>query len=383
MTWLGQRPLPWDKSRKYRGVQVFVRPHTQRRGCIPSSSLLRSPCGVPWASDFGRGARDDDEDVRYLASFLFLITSIPSLLSHAPTPGIPVPITSIDTAHQARLIHGVIGAVAAIVTPGTIIPVTAAIVIGIAPSFITTASTACPDIIVTAAMGILPHPTYWGWLACMMPVPPAASSGRGPSVAVARGGGVVVPPVTSVGVDGSGDEHSAAPTTKPFDAVTAVPIHPSTTSPLITSLIHDTSDAPVVHDCNTPALLPMTMLTSHTNSTRGRDHASEGLQGARQLVGHPPPPPTVVVDRAAQHGGGRPTASANAALATMLPRPGPASLLPPSLRPQQGRRRQRGGRVGGVPRAAGITGDEATGSDAAHPVAVALAVSPAAMRAVG
>ncbi len=64
-----------------------------------------------------------------------------------------------------------------------------------------------------------------------------------------------------------------------------------------------------------------------------------------------PPPPTVVEGRAAMHGGGRPTAHATEGMTTVLPRPGPASLLSTSPRPQPGRVARLCGRAGHARRA--------------------------------
>ncbi len=171
-------------------------------------------------------------------------------------------------------------------------------------------------------------------------MPPFALLGAGPFVDVAVADGVVTLPrpfPQGGGESGGGDEiKSAAITTDDILTVTTVIQVPTTIPNPLLSPPGDARDAPPVRAGNTHTLLLMTMLTSDTNSARGCDHASEELQGARQLVGHPPPPPAVVVDGAAQHGGGRPTAFANAALATLLPRPGPASLLPSPMRPQHG-----------------------------------------------
>ncbi len=220
----------------------------------------------------------------------------------------------------------------------------------------------------------------WGWLSFVTPLPPSASCGRGPLVALASGSGVVPFP-TSGGGDGGGDDHAAAITTPLSNAITTSTEHASTTLPLIILPRHNSDDAPLVRAGITPALLPMVIrIVSSSISISGRDHASEGLRGDRQLVGHSPPLPAAAVDRAARHGGGRPSAFANTALATVPPRPGPASLLPSSLQPQRGRIPQQGGRVGGVPRAARKTGVEVAGIAAARPVGVALATTQAAMQ---
>ncbi len=357
-----------------------------------------APSGVPWVLVqfvvMGPGETHVDAItfvvIHAVGIVIAMVAPRPGTATHIAAPsviGIPAtPINTVpaiviviaDRAITNRIVIGVITANAAL---GIVIavPLTVAIVIGIAPPSATTVTTATPGTIVTAAMGnFTPSPS--GWPSSLAPVPTAASIGSSPFVA--RDGGVVVPPSTSVGDNGGGDEDAAAPTTRPIDAVTAASSLPSTTCPVIPSPVHDIRSAPIVHNSNTHALLPMTMFASQLSSARGRDHSSEGLQGVRQYVGHPPPPPTVAVDRAAQRGVGRTTAFANTALATTLPRPGPASLLPPSWQPQQGRRAQRGGRVGGVPRAARKAGSDATGSGVARPVAVALTVSLVAMKVV-
>ncbi len=230
-------------------------------------------------------------------------------------------------------------------------------------------------------MVMIPDSSVWslrGWRSSLLPVPPSASLGSRPYVEVAHGSGVVPLP-TSGGDGGGGDDRAAATTTMPSDAVTTFIGLAFTTPPMTVPLPHDASDIPLVRAGILPALLPMMLDISRTFSISGRGHASEGLQRARQLVGHPPPPPAVVVDRAARHGGDRPAVFANTALATVPPRPGSPGLLPPSLQPQRGRIRQRGGRAGSIPRAARMTGADAADAIASHPVAVAFAMSPVAM----
>ncbi len=214
-----------------------------------------------------------------------------------------------------------------------------------------------------------------GWRSLLMPVPPF--------VEVAHGGGVVPPP-TSGGADGGGDERAAAATKLPLNAVTTINGHASTIPPMTISSSRDVDNARILRAGMTPTLLPMVMMdVSLTFSTSGRGHTSEGLQGDRQLGDHSLPPPTAVVARAARHGGGRPSAFANTALATVPPRPGPASLLPSSLRPQRGRRAQRGGRVDDVLRAARMTGIDAVGAGAVHPSWAAIAMTHSAVREKG
>ncbi len=168
MKWLGRGPLSWDNSRRYIGVQVMTRSRTQRRVDVPSSSLLRAPCGVPWTSDFGREARDDDEDVPVPVSFPFLTTKIPSPLTHILTPSIdlitPATLTSTGAIIPRLLILHAIGVVTAIVVTSAVAPLVSAIVIVIAPARITTATPPCAVATGIAAIGKIPLSPAWGWL---------------------------------------------------------------------------------------------------------------------------------------------------------------------------------------------------------------------------
>ncbi len=134
-------------------------------------------------------------------------------------------------------------------------------------------------------------------------------------------------------------------------AVLILPFPPTTSHIPVTFLtLPDT--APVVILDVTHTLLQMVMVGSATSSSGGRGRTSEGPRGDRRYLAHSPPPSAVTVERAARHGIGRPSALVSTALTATPPRPGPASLLASSIRPQQGRIAQRGGRVGESLRAA-------------------------------
>ncbi len=223
-----------------------------------------------------------------------------------------------------------------------------------------------------------------GWLSS--PVPPSASGGGCAIVRVAVARGVVVfePfPTTGGGVDGGGDEvGAAAATTSQIEAITNIlPIIPTIPFPPII-LPSDANQPPIVRANIAHTLLPMAMIViaSHTISSGGRGRPSGGPRGARHFVDHSLPPPTVVVDRAAWHGSDRPSVFANTTLVAVPPRPGPASLLSSSMRPQPGRIAQRGGRAGSALRAAGTTGRGNASADDGLLSAGALVATHAAIQ---
>ncbi len=221
-------------------------------------------------------------------------------------------------------------------------------------------TTKCTDAIVIPAIFISPvspfTPVLQGWPA--WPVTLSASFG-GVLVDVEVDDGRVVmllAPTSGVG-NGSGDDGKAtAATTTPTNAIATL-IRLTTTTPIVPrpSLLRDTGSLPIVHAGIAPALLPVLMIVmvdSRSVSEGGRGRSSEGPRRDRRYPVHSLPPPTVVKVRAARHGGDRPSVFVNTSLTTMPPRPGPASLLSSSMRSQLARIRQRGGRVGGSPRAA-------------------------------
>ncbi len=192
-------------------------------------------------------------------------------------------------------------------------------------------------------------------------MPPSAVLGVSPIVVVAVARDVVIVSCSlpmGEGDNGGGDEGmSAAATTYDSAAITTSVQVPLTTPHPLFPLPGDAHRSPLVRAGNAPALLPMAMIMiSRSNSRSGRGRASGGPRGARQLVDHSLPPPAVVVVRAARHSSDRPSILTSTSLVAVPPRPGPASLLPSSLRPQPGRHTQRGGRAGQALRAAGITG---------------------------
>ncbi len=88
------------------------------------------------------------------------------------------------------------------------------------------------------------------------------------------------------------------------------------------------------------------------NYSGGRRSRLSGLPlGAHRIADYSPLPPTAVESGAARRSGDRPTVIAEVLSVTASPRPGPASLLTSSGRPQQVRLRLRGGRAGSAHRA--------------------------------
>ncbi len=167
---------------------------------------------------------------------------------------------------------------------------------------------------------------------------------------------------TSGGGDGGGrgvlDERAVASTTKVPVSVTTVRVPFLTTSfvdhvpsPNLLAMLVDDNHA-VMDDGRISSLLPTsTDVTSHTNS-RGRRSRLSGLPlRAHRIDDYSPLPPSAVESGAARRSGGRPTAISVLLTVTASPRPGPASLLPPSGRPQPGRLRHGGGRAGSALRA--------------------------------
>ncbi len=82
-------------------------------------------------------------------------------------------------------------------------------------------------------------------------------------------------------------------------------------------------------DCDS-SLLQMTAVMI-TNSSGGRGGLSGVALGVGRIAIHSRHPPTVAGIGSAWCSGGRPTANAEIHTAAAPPRPGPASLLPPSL----------------------------------------------------
>ncbi len=214
--------------------------------------------------------------------------------------------------------------------------------------------------IMTAAMFMTPVPvTVVGGL-LTLPLPTAASLGGGPVVVAVVHGCVNALPPTSGGGSGArgirvrDDTTAAASTTGSSLAITTtiiIPSFPTTSRSLVTSFLLP-GDAHAVTIDGSRTLLPMVMVNSGSSSVCGRGRTSGGPRRDRRFLAHSPPPSAATVERAARHGIGRPSAFVNAALTTMPPRPGPASLLASSMQPQQGRITQRGSRVGEPLRAA-------------------------------
>ncbi len=117
-------------------------------------------------------------------------------------------------------------------------------------------------------------------------------------------------------------------------------------------------DASCATTCgNDSSLLPMVVIAANGNiSIGGRGRLSGAPQGDYRLANHSRLPPTVVGSGSAGRGGDRPSVFVEVLSTATSPRPGPASLLSPSLQPQPGCRRQQGSRVGGSLRAAEIAG---------------------------
>ncbi len=190
-----------------------------------------------------------------------------------------------------------------------------------------------------------------------------------PRVLVAVAGGRVklleVVSRTMVGGVGDGgplDEEAAAVTTMRPAAVTTSFV-PSSTIPS-RPYAHPTSSwaMPIDACCattrgNDSSLLLIVMIAANGNiSIGGRGRLSGAPQGDYRLANHSRLPPTVVGSGSAGRGGDRPSVFVEVLSTATSPRPGPASLLSPSLQPQPGCRRQHGGRVGGSLRAAEIAG---------------------------
>ncbi len=95
-----------------------------------------------------------------------------------------------------------------------------------------------------------------------------------------------------------------------------------------------------------PSLLPMILMISNSTSAGDRRCSSGGPLRDRRIRIHSPPLPTVAEVGVAWHGSDRPSALFDATSNATPPRPGPASLLSSSLRPQPGHSMPRGGRVG-------------------------------------
>ncbi len=249
------------------------------------------------------------------------------------------PSVSHGTAANALAITGLAATLVAVPPPTALSMVITAVIVGVvvgiamAPAPARTTAISVTAAISTAAMSITTHLVSrpLGWRFLMVPVPLPASTGSGAFVAVAHGN--VVPWPTSGGESGGGDEAAAAATTHPIDIISTTTAHASTTMSQIPSPISDAGGTPLVHAGANPALLPIVIPTapSRSNSIGGRGRPSEGPRRARHFVARSLPPPTVVADRAARYGSDRPSVVASAALASVPPRPGPASLLSPSM----------------------------------------------------
>ncbi len=105
-----------------------------------------------------------------------------------------------------------------------------------------------------------------------------------------------------------------------------------------------------------PTLLPMMSMISTSTFSGDRRCSSGGPLRDRRIRIYSPPLPAVAEDGVAWCGSDRPTVLFDTSSKATPPRPGPASLLSSSLRPQPGHRMTRGGRVGVRLRAAGTAG---------------------------
>ncbi len=182
----------------------------------------------------------------------------------------------------------------------------------------------------------------------MLPVPPATSSGSRPFVEWACGSGVVSLPTTGGG-DGRGDELAAAATTTPSDAITTFIHHASTIPSAPFPFPDDARDAWLLATIAlivAPTLLPLMVMISANCSRSDRGRTSGGPLRDRRTSVRSSPMPTVALVEVARRGIDRPTVSFDCSANATPPRPGPASLLSPSLQPQPGCSAQRGGRVG-------------------------------------
>ncbi len=173
---------------------------------------------------------------------------------------------------------------------------------------------------------------------------------------------------TSGGASDGGirDEEAAAVTTSP--AASVITLARPFTTPSSSRLLGSSASGVMPIDnrdgtamVDESSLLPM-MISRMINggSRRGCGDLSGIPLGVRRIVDHFQHPPSAVGSWSAWRGGGRPTAFAKIRLAATPPRPGPASLLPPSMWPQHGHIARRGGRVGHSLRAAEETANRQT-----------------------
>ncbi len=368
---------------------LFTASAFQRR--VVPSSILRPPGGVPLrrASD-GTGADDVDADD--------LSPACPNCVTDNTGIGITTPTvargivmsvtTAVNTTAATGLIPAILTAIetspaiAMVVVPkpapviGIVSPTVAAATPGAAVAAVhqshhhgvvsTTITLIIREAaaIFTAAMFI-----NASTIPSVSDAPTTSRGGCSPGgVGVANG--VVDDVVASCrrcdGGDGGGlqDEMAKAVTTDESVSVTAPTVTaPTITRPALTassipgaktsSSFRHHSDAGIIMDDVTPALLPTVVIMSSSNFSSGdRGRSSEGPRGDRRCPAHSLPPPAVVEVRVAWHGGGRPTAYVNTASTTMPPRPDPVSLLSALRRPQPGRVTQHGSRAGEPLRAA-------------------------------
>ncbi len=167
---------------------------------------------------------------------------------------------------------------------------------------------------------------------------------------------------TSGGGAGSGgvpDEGAAATTTFPPFAITD-PASPFPTTMILSSisssvptLLIDDSNFDSRPDSDASSLLRMAMVEGDGSSSvsgSGHSRSSGGSLGFHRIADCSPSPPAVAGSRAARRSDDRPTVCAMILMAAAPPRPGPASLLSSSERPQPGRVTLLGGRAGSARR---------------------------------
>ncbi len=174
------------------------------------------------------------------------------------------------------------------------------------------------------------------------------------------------PPTSADGRDGGSDDDAAAVTTSHEVTNTSITTIPPTTRASPISHPRDVDHGPPAHLLATivligaPTLLPLMVMISTNSSRSDRGRASGGPLRDRRISVRSSPMPTVTLAKVARRGIDRPTVSFECASNATPPRPGPASLLSPSLQPQPGCSAPRGGRVGIRHRAArtAAVGDE-------------------------
>ncbi len=170
---------------------------------------------------------------------------------------------------------------------------------------------------------------------------------RPPRPVALAGGRVVTRGASSTKSDGDGgggnlDEGAEATTTPASFAVTITLVTVPTTlhrapSPSSIPLAILINNGHVKTDDGSNSSLLRTATDGISlNYSGGRRSRLSGLPlGAHRIADYSPLPPTAVESGAARRSGDRPTVIAEVLSATASPRPGPASLLPSSGRPQQ------------------------------------------------